>query len=122
MSSSPAPPLSSLLLALIFALCFGTLVLYAGSFFGVSLVVIFITCTVIAAPRQDIKEYGQSRMILLFTIVLAVFVIFGTLSFGAALLGDSTFNLLAGLIMLFLLAYIVESRLRARRKGNFSSA
>ncbi|HZW56194.1 MAG TPA: hypothetical protein VFF30_07905 [Nitrososphaerales archaeon] len=106
--------MSSLLLAIIFALSFGTLILYAGSFFAVSLIVVLITCTILAAKREDIKAYGQNKTVVAFTAVLTIFVVFATLSFGEAILGDATFDFLVGLTFIFLVAFIAEARLHPR--------
>jgi hypothetical protein len=100
-----------IVLSVLFGLSFGILMLYVTDLYEILIAVLLITSIVFAATRDDLKEMGQTRILVLLMALIALFVY--SLSFSQlGALGGYLFELLTVIDFSMLLGYIVLSRVR----------
>jgi Mn2+/Fe2+ NRAMP family transporter len=99
------------LLSILFGLSFGILILYVNDLYGVLIAVLLITAIVFAATRDDLKEMGRTKILVVLMALIALFTY--ALSFSElGSLGGYLFESLTVVDFGMLLGYIVLSRMR----------
>lgn len=106
---------SVILLAVLFGVSFGTLVLFGTNYFALGMMILIITATVFAADRQDLKILAATRLMVVFIIAVAITTILGSLTI-ADYVGSSLFFVLSTTCIVLLIGYYVVLRsVKARR-------
>lgn len=101
----------SFVLSILFGMSFGILILYATDTYALLIVLLLLTSTVFAAKRDDLKELGRSKTLIILIILVAALTI--SLSVSAyPQLGANMFEVLTVLDFAILLVYIAISRMR----------
>jgi hypothetical protein len=106
---------SVILLAVLFGVAFGTLVLFGTNYFALGMMLLIITATVFAADRQDLKILAATKLMLVFIVAVAIMTVLGSLTI-ADYVGSSLFFVLSTACIFLLIGYYIILRsVKSRR-------